>query len=185
MKYLVTDPCYLLDLDRENSDRIWHKCLNDMYSLDSSARYSSQSDYEGTQKILSEELGINVLKVSDTGFGDWSNTLTSNSKHINIIKEDFYADAGMMCVVEINEKLENFLKDHDIGAIFEADCNISVDVDDNDSQWYVLKITDENGWNVLASSEQSNPEFDEDEDNDYDDFYEDEENEYTDFYDQA
>ena len=60
-----------------------------------------------------------------------------------------------MCVVEINEKLENFLKDNSIGAIFESDEPIAVDVDCNNSSWYVLKITDLSGLHVYAASKES------------------------------
>ncbi len=175
MKYLVTDPCYLLDIleSSDERDNLWDKCLRSMYSSDTSGGYSSQSNYEGVRKILSDALGINVLRVSDTGFGDWSNSIISNSEHIKVIKDDFFADAGMMCVVEINEKLENFLKDDSLGAIFGSDVPISVHVDDSDRQWYVLKIMDENGWNLLASSEEpEHDEEDEDEDSSHNDFYE-------------
>ena len=152
MKYLVTDPCYLLGLDPQNEDRIWNLCINDMYDSDHSCKYDDRTDYTGVQKILSEELRINVLRVSDTGYGDWVNSISSTSEHIKIIKNKFFADAGLMCVVEINEKLENFLKDNSIGAIFESDEPIAVDVDCTDENWYVLKITDVGGWHDYATS---------------------------------
>lgn len=97
MKYLVTDPCYLLGLDPKNEDRIWNLCINDMYDSDHSGKYDDRTDYTGVQKILSEELGINVLRVSDTGYGDWVNSIFSTSEHIKIIKNKFFADAGLMC----------------------------------------------------------------------------------------
>ena len=152
MKYLVTDPCYLLDLDAVNCDSIWNKCIDDMYDSDHSGKYDDRTDYTGVQKILSDELGINVIRVSDTGYGDWVNSISSTSEHIRIIKNKFFADAGLMCVVEINDKLENYLKDNPIGAIFESDEPIAVDVDCNNSSWYVLKITDLSGLHVYASS---------------------------------
>lgn len=172
MKYLVTDPCYLLALDSKNRDRIWNLCMNDIYDSDQNHTYYDRTNYTGVQKILSEELGINVLLVSDTGYGDWSNSISSASDHIKIIKNEFYADAGMMCVVEINEKLENYLKDNSIGAIFESDIPVSVYVDDSDSNWYVLKITDENGFCRVSSEE---PEIDDYDEDDYEDDYEDDE----------
>ena len=33
MLYLVTDPCYLLDLDPKNKDRVWNLCIDDMYNF--------------------------------------------------------------------------------------------------------------------------------------------------------
>lgn len=170
MLYLVTDPCYLLDLDPKNKDRIWNLCINDM---DNSDKYEDRTDYNGVQKILSEELGINVLRVSDTGYGDWANSISSTSEHIKIIKNTFFADAGMMCVVEINDKLKNYLKDNLIGAIFESDISIDIHIDDSNSYWFVLEITDIDGYQKLVTSEDT----DDGEDyyyNDYDDFEDDE-----------
>ena len=166
MKYLVTDPCYLLDLDAVNCDSIWNKCIDDMFNSDHSGKYDDRTDYTGVQKILSEELRINVIRVSDTGYGDWFNSISSTSEHIKIIKNKFFADTGLMCVVEINEKLENFLKDNSIGAIFESDEPIAVDVDCNNSSWYVLKITDLNSRHDYAASEE--PEEDDYDEDDYD-----------------
>lgn len=172
MLYLVTDPCYLLHLDPKNKDRIWNLCINDMYDSDNSDKYEDRTDYTGVQKILSEELGINVLRVSDTGYGDWANSISSTSEHIKIIKNKFFADAGMMCVVEINDKLENFLKDNSIGAIFESDIPVSVHVDDSYSDWFILRIAEENDCYELVSSEgadDSEDYYNDSDDNDFED----------------
>ena len=166
MLYLVTDPCYLLDLDPKNKDRIWNLCIDDMYNSDNSDKYEDRTDYTGVQKILSEELGINVLRVSDTGYGDWANSISSTSEHIKIIKNTFFADAGLMCVVEINDKLKNYLKDDSIGAIFESDISADVHVDDSNSYWFVLEITDIDGFHKLVTSEDA----DDTEDYYYDDY---------------
>ena len=170
MLYLVTDPCYLLDLDPDNKDRIWDRCIDDMYNSDKSNKYEDRTDYTGVQKILSEELGINVLRVSDTGYGDWVNSISSASEHIKIIKNKFFADAGLMCVVEINDKLKNFLKDNPIGAIFESDIPVNIHVADSNSYWFVLEITDTGGYHKLVTSEDA----DDEEDYYYDDFEDDE-----------
>ena len=161
MKCLVTDPCYLLDLlsTQQERDKLWDYVCNSIHDYD---RDYDGTDHEDATKRMSDVLGLNILRMSDTGFGDWSNTITSTSKHINVLVPEFYADAGMMCVVEINEKLENFLKDHDIGAIFESDVPISVSVNNEDRGWYVLEIMDEHGWHELATSEEPEQE-DEDE----------------------
>jgi hypothetical protein len=163
MKYLITDPCYLLDLlsTQKERDNLWSYVCESIHDYD--------RDYDGTDHKdactrMSDVLGLNILRISDTGFGDWSNTITSTSKHINVLIPEFYADAGMMCVVEINEKLENFLKEHDIGAIFESDVPISVSVNDEERGWYVLEIMDEKGWNKLAESQ---PPYEEDEDEEF------------------
>lgn len=172
MLYLVTDPCYLLDLDpKKNKDRIWNLCINDMYDSDNSDKYEDRTDYIGVQKILSEELGINVLRVSDTGYGDWANSISSTSEHIKIIKNKFFADAGMMCVVEINDKLKNYLKDNPIGAIFESGISINIHVNDSNSYWFVLEITDKDGFHKLVTSEDADDEEDyyNDSDNDFED----------------
>ena len=166
MLYLVTDPCYLLDLYPNNKDRIWDRCINDMYDSNNSNKYEDRTDYTGVQKILSEELGVNVLRVSDTGYGDWVNSISSTSEHIKIIKNKFFADAGLMCVVEINDKLKNYLKDHPIGAIFESDIPVDIHVNDLNSNWFVLEITDKDDHSVLVTSEDADDE--EDYYNDYD-----------------
>ena len=153
MLYLVTDPCYLLNLDPKNKDRIWNLCINDMYNSDKSEKYEDRTNYTGVQKILSEELGINVLRVSDTGYGDWVNSISSTSERIKIVKYKFCADTGMMCVVEINDKLKNYLKEHPIGAIFESDIPVDIHVNDSNSYWFVLEITDKDGFHKLVTSE--------------------------------
>lgn len=161
MKYLVTDPCYLLHMldSEEERDDLWSYVCNADFM-----RYSDQKD---VSKRMSDVLGVNILRISDTGYGDWSNRIRSFSKHIKVLSPEFYADAGMMCVVEINEKLENYLKEHDIGAIFESDEPIAVDVDYSNRSWYVLKITDLNGWHDYATSEDDWYEEEEYEENDY------------------
>ena len=150
MLYLITDPCYLLNLDPKNKNRIWNLCINDMHNSD---KYEDRTDYTGVQKILSEELGVNVLRVSDTGYGDWVNSISSTSEHIKIVKYKFCAGTGLMCVAEINDKLKNYLKNHPIGAIFESDIPVDIHVNDSNSYWFVLEITDIDDHSVLVTSE--------------------------------
>ena len=71
-----------------------------------------------------------------------------------------------MCVVEINDKLKNYLKDHPIGAIFESDIPVDIHVNDLNSNWFVLEITDKDDHSVLVTSEDADDE--EDYYNDYD-----------------
>lgn len=167
MKYLVTDPCYLLHMLDSEEER------DDLWSYVCDADLMQYSEEKNASKRMSEVLGVNILRISDTGYGDWSNRIRSFSKHIKVLSPEFYADAGMMCVVEINEKLENYLKDHSIGAIFESDEPIAVDVDRSNRNWYVLKITDVNDCYDYATSEE--PEED--------DWYEEEEYEENEEYD--
>lgn len=183
MKYLITDPCYLLGLDDKNRDRIWNRCINDIYGSENSNKYDDNTDYTGVQKILSEELGLNVLRVSDTGYGDWSNSISSTSAKVKIIKNEFYADAGMMCVVEINDKLENYLKYNSIGAVFEINGEIDIRVNDSDSNWYILEITDKDRCRELVTSEESEmDDYEEDEYEDDEDYSEEDEEEFEDLY---
>lgn len=170
MKYLVTDPCYLLGLLGSEEER------DDIWSVVCDADFMEYSDQKDVTKRMSDVLGVNILRISDTGYGDWSNSIRSFSKHIKVLSPEFYADAGMMCVVEINEKLENYLKDHSIGAIFESDEPIAVDVDCSNRGWYVLKITDINGWYDYAASE--DPEEDEEDWYEEDEYEEDEDYDY-------
>ena len=128
--------------------------------MHNSDKYEDRTDYTGVQKILSEELGVNVLRVSDTGYGDWVNSISSTSEHIKIVKYKFCADTGLMCVTKINDKLKNYLKDHPIGAIFESDIPVDIHVNDSNSYWFVLEITDKDDHSVLVTSEDADDEED-------------------------
>ena len=87
-RFIITDPCYLID-DDAHPDAWSHFCeLSD-----------SRSNWEVTQQAneyLSGELGFGIVAAS-TGFGDWSNCIEGEG----VVNMNFFADAGMVCVAEI------------------------------------------------------------------------------------
>jgi len=125
MKYLVTDPCYLID--DEIHKGLWQRiCGLEHHSFDWK---------------LGEALGIKI-KSASTGYGDWSNRLCGPS----VLKgcSRFTADAGMVCVSELP-------KDKDMTPTIEAgccavfECNYSFDelrieFDHTDPMWTRIRI---------------------------------------------
>ena len=93
IKYVVTDPCYILDND------VWSKCCEvfDKYKDD---EFMYQRFDEAVSKALIEYTGYPAFACG-TGFGDWSNQLSG----IGVIKPDFFADAGMVCVCRLTSKM--------------------------------------------------------------------------------
>ena len=71
IKYVVTDPCYILDNDK------WDECCK---FLDDSPKAFN----EAVSKSLTDLTGFPAY-VCDTGLGDWNNQLSG----INVIKSDF------------------------------------------------------------------------------------------------
>ena len=93
IKYVVTDPCYILDND------VWSKCCEvfDKYKDD---EFMYQRFDEAVSKALIEYTGYPAFACG-TGFGDWSNQLSG----IGVIKSEFFADAGMVCVCRLTSKM--------------------------------------------------------------------------------
>ena len=93
IKYVVTDPCYILDND------VWSKCCEvfDKYKDD---EFMYQRFDEAVSKVLIEYTGYPAFACG-TGFGDWSNQLSG----IGVIKSEFFADAGMVCVCRLTSKM--------------------------------------------------------------------------------
>lgn len=137
MKYVVTDPGYLLDADD------WDKFVDLLMDCKP----------ESEQIAFFKEHGITALAISDTGFGDWSNELyTTGCYPISIEQSSFCADAGMVGVFEVNDKVQKRVDElpESCCAIFETDLDISVNMDTLDPSWTVVKI--KNGDNVIAAS---------------------------------
>jgi hypothetical protein len=153
--YIVTDPCYILDSDTWSN--ICNQCKDEDF-------------YNGTfNQLVADELTKltgSKAYVSQTGFGDWSNTLIG--KVVN--DGNFCADAGMVCVCKLDSSLltkypMTTLKE--LGAIFEAEGEINVEFNTTVSDWTEIYITDSAGnrWNSLpAMCEEDEDEYD------YDDY---------------
>ena len=135
VKYAVTDPCYLL------SRETWDKCC-EVFNNDDKHMYEKFD--EEVSKALSEFTGFPAYACG-TGFGDWSNSIWGSG----VIKGDFLADAGMVCVCRLTDNILEHLKKKygDTNslsgiALFEMSENIKVDFDVSNSDWTIVTIKD-------------------------------------------
>lgn len=160
-KYIITDPCYIL------SDEVWNnicgQCENDDFS-------NGKFDTLCTD-ALNKLAGTTNAVACGTGWGDWENCMHSSNDD-KIIETDFFADAGMVCVVEYNEAIQNALiaKGNDglISkggiALIETVGEVTIEMDTSNAEWTMVYIEDdEDDFNSMV------PPFDEeDEEEDYD-----------------
>ncbi len=135
VKYIVTDPCYLLPRNT------WDKCC-EVFKNDDEFMYDRFD--EEVSKALSEFTEFPAYACG-TGYGDWSNSIWGDG----VIKQDFVADAGMVSVCRLTDKVLQHLKEkygeaniYSGLAIFEMSENIRVDFDVSNSNWTVVKIKD-------------------------------------------
>lgn len=135
IKYIITDPCYLLPRNT------WDKCC-EVFKNDDEFMYDRFN--EEVSKALSEFTGFPAYACG-TGIGDWSNSIWG----LGVIKGDFVADAGMVCVCRFTDNILEHLKKKygDINplsgiALFEMSENIKVDFDVSDPDWTVVEIED-------------------------------------------
>jgi len=135
-QYIVTDPCYVLP------NSTWDKICKD---------YKTDEEFI---KLVTQELnklaGTTNALAANTGFGDWSNTLSSTNES-KIIRHDFFADSGTVCVVEYNNKVRSAIQENkndyliDYGgmALIETKGNVKIEMDTSDKNWTVVQIKDE------------------------------------------
>ena len=161
VKYVVTDPCYILNNDT------WDECCK---FLDDSPKAFN----EAVSKALTDLTGFPAY-VCDTGFGDWNNKIYGSY----IIHKEFCADSGMVCVCRLTSEIENhFAKEYsDIysrsAAVFEGSEDINVDFDISDPSWTVVKIHDNQTGNFIETMSaddfySENEDFDDEDDNYFD-----------------
>ncbi len=154
IQYFITDPCYLL------SEETWAECCKVLDLNNEDETYPKFN--EAVAKALTDFTGHQAF-VCDTGFGDWSNCLHGEG----IIKPDFSADTGMVCVCRITYNLLKYLYDK-YGdeallniAMINASENITVDFDKPNAHWTTVKIIDHDTGNTITSMTEA--EFFEDE----------------------
>ena len=144
-KYIVIDPCYLLD------NTLWQECCN--------VGILPNGDWDNeafNQKVAQELTKLSGAKAyaCHTGFGDWSNKLSGPN-----VEGDgtFYADAGMVCVCKIDAAILSkypLSELQRLGAVFEAQGEIDVDFNTEDPCWTEVHIKDTvNGmyWNTSGA----------------------------------
>lgn len=131
---LVTDPCYLI------SDREWSEiCESTLKGEDDT---SQLGDFRrSVQELLKVISGDSSAVAEYTGFGDWVNEIDGQT---------FYADSGMVCVVENTPKLKEYLEKEGIVlplgvAYIEAEDNARYEIDKSNPNWSVVKILDRRG----------------------------------------
>lgn len=159
IKYVVTDPCYIL------SNEAWDKCCELLHE-------GTEADFEAFNTAIAGELTLlsgAKAWVADTGYGDWNNQIWGPG----VIKHDFFADAGMVCVCKLTPEIEIKLdlgnESHARGvAIFETEGVESVRFDTEDSNWTVVEIQTKEGRIESNPAEEEEEEYDEDEDEEQD-----------------
>lgn len=153
IKYIITDPCYLM------SQSDWVNAIKTADSFHKTAllRGAIEPGYKGWSEFVNSEvkerlefLSGHEAFVADTGCGDWDNALRTEDKCVG----SFCADAGMVCVVQVDQDIveaANTADDNAIGTIFEAVGKVNVEFDFTKPNWTVVKITDEAGnkWETL------------------------------------
>ena len=165
-EYTVTDPCYLMDHER---------CSKCCEYAEQSARDNDRGNWDDdvfnfeVEKALREITGGFVF-VCSTGFGDWTNSIYKSydrNDDVIINGANFGADAGMVCVVEVTKKLEDYLENEykdnafGIGAFFytkERGVNVMTD---GSNSWEVLRIMTKGGATIKTLDEETEEEDDE------------------------
>ena len=139
-KFIITDPCYLVP-----DPEIW----------DCFCHIIQDTDMAEAEKFLTQYLATSV-RVASTGYGDWSNDIHGK----NVISSTFFADASLVCVVEltplVDKMHETIFGCHISGksagvAIIEAEGLAEVKFDDSNPHWTVITITDTDG-NIYRST---------------------------------
>ena len=140
IEYIVTDPCYILP------DNIWDQCCK---SLDDGFEVFNET----VSKALAEFSGCQAW-ACDTGYGDWNNEIFG----CNVKKSDFCADAGMVCICQLSDKIKDYIEQHydtiffSGAAVFEMSDTISVEFNQNCRDWTVITIKDKTYGNTITST---------------------------------
>lgn len=170
-KYIITDPCYILP------DTEWDKCC-EIFDSVAYKKAVEDRDFEKQNELFDTEATSALRKYSgdykacacSTGFGDWTNAIWGK----NVLKHDFFADSGMVCVCELTETIQKHIDKDSSGdnkfngmAVFETDADIAIDFDMTERDWTVVIITDKHTDEILITSEYATCD-DEDEEEDED-----------------
>lgn len=170
--YIITDPCYIL------SDDVWNKIFSDRDD------YREGEFQEIMKTRIKDELSKvtkNCLGVEDTGYGDWNNKIdnTAITNDIKIINRRFCADAGLVCVVEVENLREPVgeLKITDdmiqgesyTVAIVESFIPLIADMDTRNPDWTIVQLKDTWGQLIAETEKESDDNYFDDYEDDWDD----------------
>ena len=138
-KVLVTDPCYLI------SDSDWSNVCDYCFKKDGDEEKALEKFNQMITDLLRLNSGDEKAIADRTGFGDWTNSINDKM---------FYADSGMVCVVEDTEKLENYLLDKGIDlptgvAHLEVEDDAEYKINTENPNWSVVEIY--SGGDVIKS----------------------------------
>lgn len=151
-KYIITDPCYIIP----STD--WDKCCKIFDSAEYKAAEESR-DYKLQRELFDNEINKTLqefsgdinAKATSTGYGDWTNSIWGK----NVLKHDFFADSGMVCVCELTDNIRKVIDSRFIGmAVFETDKDIEIEFDWSDSDWTVVRIIDKDTGREIVSSQE-------------------------------
>lgn len=171
-KYIITDPCYILN------DIVWDNACKECFD-------DSPEQYANFDKRITQELNklanTNNALASGTGYGDWNNEIYSSNGR-KVLQSEFFADSGMVCVVEYNEFIQKALEEKDNTrlierggcALIETVGRVSVKMDMSNKDWTVVEIYDDE-----SHFHSRDPEEDEEEDEwiEDDEYYEEDDDE--------
>lgn len=135
-KIIITDPCYII------KDSDWSNACDYCFRNDGARKSEPENELNKFKDFITSLLQIasgdkNAI-AENTGFGDWTNEIDGRM---------FYADSGMVCVVEDTDKLEEYFEKENIHlpigvAYVEVPSSATYEVDTSDPNWSVVKIID-------------------------------------------
>jgi len=163
-KYIITDPCYILPNDT------WDKCC-EIFNSAAFKKAVEDRDFGKQRELFDTEVTSALRKysgdykacASSTGFGDWTNAIWGK----RVLKHDFFADAGMVCVCELTDTIQKHIDKESTSdnkfngmAVFETDADITIDFDTSDKEWTVVKVYDKATGQIIIASQDPNDEYD-------------------------
>ena len=142
MYYIITDPCYLL------SNETWKKIFDPLDLED-------PDFFPKAIKGITDELNKigNCLGVAETGEGDWQNSISWSADYVKHIKSEFFADAGLVCVMEFYGDISEYKKYG--AAIVESEIPLTCHMDESNPRWTVVKLFDDHNHLALETESAS------------------------------
>jgi len=130
-KLLVTDPCYLIN--ETDWAGMCDACFGKVEGDEGFKKFKNQ-----VQELLRAISGDIKAVADETGIGDWTNSIDNQM---------FYADSGMVCVVEDTKKLREYLDKYKIilpigVARVEVEDDAMYKIDTHNPNWSVVEILD-------------------------------------------
>lgn len=132
MRVKVTDPCYVINTDA------WDRLCNEASELEGDKKWT-EIFQQLVEDYLQEKSGAKWARAGDTGYGDWSNSMSGPA----VINNSFYADAGMWCVVPANFNERSDMDPMGGAAVLEFDDGSYINVEienDNGGQWTEISV---------------------------------------------